>query len=78
MWCERVEAFIGASVVLVEDPVSNTAGTIAAMATRRMAKMLNPITFDFFDIPTMMNIAIEKTMNYVIISRLNSVFVLYS
>ena len=52
---DSAEPVAGAS----EDPVNNTAGTIAAMAIRTMAKMLNPITFDFLDIPTMINFAIE-------------------
>ena len=54
-----VGASIGVSVGASEDPVNNTGGTIPAMAIIAMAKMLNPITFDFLDIPTMINIAIE-------------------
>ena len=58
-----VGASVGASVRVSEDPVNNTTGTITAMAIRTMAKMLNPTTFDFLDIPTMINIAIELNIS---------------
>ena len=55
-----VGSVVVGSIVVVADPDNNIAGgTAAAVATRRMAKMLHPITFDFFDIPIMINIAIE-------------------
>ena len=58
-----VGASIGVTVGALEDPVNNTARIIAAMAIRTMTKMLNPITFDFLDIPTMINIAIELNIS---------------